>query len=289
MIRALWLSAAILLAGCGSSAVPTVSEQTVAIPQAATPTEVATAVAEQPLPEAVASVAQAVQEPLTAALVTIEAVVPPPPPVEPVQDPHIAACRHAAAILIERWEVSGRKRYERALRYPIWPGGASGITWGIGYDGGHQTRATIEDDWQAHEKMRRLSTSAGLRGQKARTALPIYREVDTPYVYAFEVFETRTLIEYERRTERTYRIKMEEVPVGVCAALVSLTYNRGGATTGDSRLEIRNIRDEHLPAKNWLGVASEIRAMKRLWRGTVNENGLSARRESEAKLIETLN
>lgn len=287
MTHALWLAAALLLAGCGS-AVPTVNEQTVAIQPAATPTEVATAVAEQPLPEAVASVAQAVQEPLTAALVTVEAMVPPPPPVEPAQDPRIAACRHAAAVLIERWEISGRKRYDRALRYPIWPGGASGITWGIGYDGGHQTRATIEDDWQAHERMRRLSTSAGLRGAAAKKVLPIYRDIDTPYVYAFEVFETRTLIEYERRTERTYKIKMEEVPTGVCAALVSLTYNRGGATTGDSRKEIRNIRDERLPKQDWQGVAADIRAMKRLWRGTVNENGLSARRESEARLIETL-
>lgn len=282
MIRALALFGALLLAGCNPPKQPTPT------PTTASAATQAAVVADAPLPEAVEAVAP-VQDVMTAAVealepVTFEAPLPLPPPAKS----NVAQCRAAAAALIIRWEITGQGYYNRFLIRPIWPKGASGITWAVGYDGGHQTSRTILDDWQAHPEKGRLALTAGLTGKLAGNALPQYRDIQTPYLYAAEVFETRSLIEYQRIAERTYRIRMEDVPIGVCAALISVTYNRGGATSGDSRREVRDIRDIHLPAKNWNAVAAAIRAMKRLWRGTVNEKGLSARREDEAVTIETL-
>ena len=54
---------------------------------------------------------------------------------------------------------------------------------------------------------------------------------------------------------------------------------------GDSRLEMRNIRDL-VPKKDYKGIAKELRKMKRIWQGK-NLDGLIDRREAEAKLVES--
>lgn len=243
-------------------------------------------VAAEPLPEAAEAASSVVQGPVAAAIEALEPLTPVAAPPAPVGD-RSAACRRAAAALIIRWEITSQARYDRALRFPVWPGGASGVTWGVGYDGGHQTRAVIADDWQAHVHRDRLVQSAGLTGNTAKAALPAYRDIETAYAYAADVFETRSLVEYERRTDRAFRNGFTDLRPNACAALVSLVYNRGAAMTGDSRREMRNIRDQCVPAQDYACIAREIRSMSRLWRGTVNEKGLTARRESEALLAET--
>lgn len=286
--RALALVAVLLLAGCARpAAVPAVDETVPGVPDelpVSTPTPVVEAVVSgQPLPEAVEAASDTFAGPLLAAQEALADLSPVLPPPEPAN----AACRRAAAALIIRWEVSSPAYYRQRLELPIWPGGASGVTWGIGYDGGHQTRAVIADDWQAHEAADRLATTAGITGQRARSILSQYRDIPTAFEYASRVFEDRSLIEYERRTERAFRVDLAELRPNACAALVSLVYNRGASMTGDSRREMRAIRDTCLPASDYACIAREIRSMTRLWRGTVNENGLTARRESEATLAET--
>ncbi len=243
-------------------------------------------VAAEPLPEAAEAASSVVQGPVAAAIEALEPLTPVAAPPAPVDD-RSAACRRAAAALIIRWEITSPARYDRALRFPVWPGGASGVTWGVGYDGGHATRATILDDWARHDHRMLLSESAGITGLRARTELPRFRVAETPYDYAAEVFETRSLVEYERRTDRAFRSGFDQLRPNACAALVSLVYNRGAAMAGDNRREMRNIRDQCVPAQDYACIAREIRSMSRLWRGTVNEKGLTARRESEALLAET--
>jgi GH24 family phage-related lysozyme (muramidase) len=276
----------LLLAGCARPAVvPPVDQTAVGAPDplpAAAPIPVEeAAVSNQPLPVAVEAASGAVAEPILAAQEALADLTPVLPPPEPAN----AACRRAAAALIIRWEVSSPEFYRKRLERPIWPGGASGITWGIGYDGGHQTQAVIEDDWQAHLAVARLATTAGLTGKQAAAVLGQYRDIPTAFDYASRVFEERSLIEYERRAERAFKTDFSTMKPGTCAALVSLVYNRGGSMTGDSRREMRNIRDQCLPADHAC-TARELRKMERLWRGTVNYNGLSARREAEAQLAE---
>ena len=237
---------------------------------------------EAPLPQAVEAASEAILAPTVALQAALGDEIAPTPPPEPPN----AACRRAAAALVVRWEVTSPAYYTRRLQWPVWPKGASGVTWGVGYDGGHQTAAVIADDWTAHTDVGRLVNTAGVTGSAAGRVLPTYRDIITPYDYAARVLEERSLVEYERRTARAFG-DIYALRPNACGGLVSLVYNRGGAMTGDARKEMRAIRDTCIPAQDYACMAKEVRSMKRLWVGTVNENGLSARRESEAVLIET--
>lgn len=66
--------------------------------------------------------------------------------------------------------------------------------------------------------------------------------------------------------------------------LVSVVFNRGTSTKGPSRIEMLNIKPLVLK-KDYLGIAREIRSMKRLW-ANKKLDGLIKRREEEAKLVE---
>lgn len=283
------LVAAVLLAGCARpAAIPAVDSTVLPgaiekLPATAPEPIVEAVVASQPLPEAVEAAAPAVTDPLTAAQAALADLTPVLPPPEPRD----AACRRAAAALTLRWEVSSPEFYRKRLERPIWPGGASGVTWGIGYDGGHQTRAVILDDWHDHGQADRLGQTAGIVGQKARAVLPGFRDIRTGFDHASRVFEERSLVEYERRAERAFRNGFTALRPNACAAIISLVYNRGTSMTGDSRREMRNLRDVCVPKQDYACIAAEIRSMGRLWRGTVNEAGLTARREAEAILAET--
>lgn len=238
------------------------------------------------LPRAAESVSDTVVNPVVQATATVAQVLPEPPAPPPPVDDRQAACRAAAASLIIRWEITSPSYYARRLAQPVYPGGASGVTWGVGYDGGHQTVAVILDDWHAHQARDRLATTAGVTGSKAKAILPRYRDITTAYDYAAEIFETRTLIEYERRARRAFGKSFDELHPNACASLVSIVYNRGAAMSGDNRREMREIRDRCVPALDNACIAQEIRSMKRLWKNTSIQAGMDGRREAEALLAE---
>lgn len=292
---AAYLVAGIFLAACSPEPAPTpeppagVSQEAAKLIAGAptTPDPVLAAVhAGETLPRAAESVSEAVVNPVVQATATVAQILPDPPPPPPPADDRQAACRAAAAALIIRWEITSPSYYARRLARPVYPGGASGVTWGVGYDGGHQISSVILDDWQAHTERMRLATTAGVTGAKAKAILPRYRDITTEYGYAAEIFETRTLIEYERRARRAFGKGFDDLRPKACGALVSLVYNRGASMTGDSRREMKKIRDVCVPAADYACIASEIRTMKRLWRGTSIQNGMDGRREAEALLAE---
>jgi hypothetical protein len=69
-----------------------------------------------------------------------------PKPGMPGSDPGIAPrlkSSQAAIDLIVMEEVSSQAAYTKLYQGPTWPGGASGVTIGIGYDGGYSTPAVI--------------------------------------------------------------------------------------------------------------------------------------------------
>jgi hypothetical protein len=218
---------------------------------------------------------------ITEAVAAVRDAVQAVAPVRPAAPVHV----HPAAVdLIIRWEVTSRQRYERALSRPIWPGGASGITWGIGYDAGHQTQHRIRADWSPHPHVERLASAAGLTGQRAAEALPQYRDIVVSWQMAVEVFQARSMPAYRHLASRAFGEAFEVAPPTVQGALVSLVYNRGPSMTGGSRREMREIRDVCLPARDAKCVADRIAAMCRLWRGTEHERGLCSRRDDEARL-----
>ncbi len=67
------------------------------------------------------------------------------------------------------------------------------------------------------------------------------------------------------------------------AALLSLIYNRGSSLSGNSRREMKTIR-EQVSQQDYAGIAEQILAMRRLWEGR-GLDGLLKRREEEARLV----
>lgn len=235
---------------------------------------------------AVEAVETAVVEAAVPAIVAVQEAVQSVLPM-PVETPAARALvSPAASDLIVRWEVSGPAHYTRKLDRPIWPQGASGITWGIGYDGGHATSRDIRGAWHAHGEVNRLAATAGLVGTRARDVLPQYRDIVTPYSYAAEVFGAVSLPVYHASARRAFGDGFDSLPQDAAGALVSMVYNRGASMAGDRNREKRVIRDVCIPAGDLACIAAELRGMCRLWKGTVNERGLCNRRDDEARLVE---
>lgn len=190
--------------------------------------------------------------------------------------------------LLVRWEITSQQAYVRRYQSPIWPGGASGITWGVGYDGGHQAAPVILREWAAHSEAPRLSFTSGLVGERARTALPLYRDIVVPWAMAVDVLEAYSIPRYRAAARRAYGRHFDSAPPGVQCALTSETYNRGEAMAGNRRAERRRIRDDCLPAQDAECVARALEASCRVWANdTRNGPGLCARRIDEARVART--
>ena len=193
----------------------------------------------------------------------------------------------AAVDLIVANEVTSREVYEKKYQRPEWPGGASGITVGIGYDLGYVTTAEILDDWKSYltpDVIRAMQRYAGMTGGTAHTALSeARRDISVPWDAAMQVFMKVSLPKFEASTLRAVP-GSDKLPAGCFGVLASLTYNRGASYTkaGDRYTEMRNIR-AHVASGDWAAVESDIRAMKRLWKNPPVE-GLLRRRDEEADL-----
>lgn len=235
--------------------------------------------ASTPIDQAQRAVASAVLPAVTELREAVQHIVPP----QSQAAPFGGAVSPAAVALIIRWEVSSPAVYERRYRAPVWPGGASGVTWGIGYDGGHQTRLDIGRDWEAHDHVGALQSTAGITGTASRVLAAELRHADTPFAYARQVFALSTLPAYAARTDRAFGPGVHALPPDARGALVSIVYNRGASMRGDRNREKRHIRDVCVPAADLGCIAAQIRGMKRLW---PQVRGLRDRRDSEAQLAE---
>lgn len=244
---------------------------------------------QEPVEDAIADPIEDAQRDITnvttGAVVAVQEVVqeilPPAPPAEPRMPA-------AATRLIVRWEISSPAHYTRRLQMPVWPGGASGVTWGIGYDGGHQTASTIRSDWAGHASVARLATTAGVTGTPARALARSLRDVLTPYDQAEAVFTASTLPRYHAAAARALGDGFHLLGDNPQGALDSLGYNRGWSMLGPNRREMRHIRDVCVPSGDAACIATQLRSMKRIWPGDRAPGpGLRARREDEAVTAET--
>jgi len=205
---------------------------------------------------------------------------------EPDTRPHSLTISKAGLDELISSEISSRAYYKRNLQHPIWPGGQSGITVGIGYDIGQQTRELFGKDWSAYlpePELSRLSASAGIGGEPARIMLANVKDINISLDAASEVFYTSTLPRYATKTLKAYP-GIELLPADAQAALLSLVYNRGAKMSGGSRTEMKAIK-ALVTSKDLQSIADQIRAMKRLW-DERKLAGLHKRRNNEAKLVE---
>jgi hypothetical protein len=243
-----------------------------------------------PAADVVTSAQDEVAAVVAPAVVAVREIVDPIlPPLSPLSPPlAIDECPQAIELIVE-FEVVSRAYYEQRLQGVICPPAASGPTWGIGYDAGHQTARRISQDWTAHPHVDRLALAAGVTGQAACRPLVAQHlaDVRTPLAMAEPVFITATLPEYASRAARAFRDGWDRLPACARGGLTSVVYNRGAGMTGESRREMRVIRDECVPAGDLLCIANQVRAMTRLWVGTNIEAGMRRRRHAEAALVLT--
>ncbi len=192
-----------------------------------------------------------------------------------------------AVDLIVFCEISSRRYYERRLEKPTWPGGASGVTIGVGYDIGHQTEETFRRDWApylAKAELDALAKAVGAKSQAAKELTSAFASISVKFDDAYRVFEKATLPRYAERAFKAFP-NAAEIGGKAFGALVSLVFNRGASMrASDSRREMRAIRDL-MTAREFDKIPSEFRSMKRLWEGK-GLPGLIARREQEAQLFE---
>lgn len=192
------------------------------------------------------------------------------------------------------------------LSHADWPGGASGVTIGRGYDLGYHTPEELLADWGGllpKSVIDRLSRCCGLKGIPAREYAKRLTDIRIPVAAADKVFLTVDVPRWIRRTATTFP-GYEMLPDSFQGALVSLVFNRGTRMSdvdkrSEERREMRAIREAIL---RWSiqrdpqerrrlfpslasKVASELRSMKRLWEGK-KLGGLLRRREAEAALVE---
>lgn len=187
--------------------------------------------------------------------------------------------------LIIQHEVGGREVYTRKYQKPIWAGGDSGCTIGLGYDLGYVTEKQFFADWKGLNLnfLNALKRFCGIKGEVVKTMLRgEVLNVIIPYNMAYDVFVKKSIPKYYAMTKKIYP-QLDELNEDTRGALVSMVYNRGAKLDGESRKEMKAIV-ELVAKKDYEGIAEEIEKSKRLWENR-GLDGLVVRREAEADLI----
>jgi uncharacterized protein (TIGR02594 family) len=208
-------------------------------------------------------------------------------PIPPDVSPSNLPISQKAIDLIVEAEVTSKAVYEKRYRHPIWPKGLSGVTVGIGYDVGHQSKAQVAQDWTGvidDNMVELLQKACGVKGPAAGPLAKELAAVDIPFDKAMQVFLKRDVPRWVGIVEKALsNIKDPHITPDRLGALVSLAYNRGPsfAKVGDRYREMNNIR-RHMAGRQFALIPDEFRSMKRLWPDMA---GLRRRRDAEAALF----
>lgn len=187
--------------------------------------------------------------------------------------------------LIIQHEIGGREVYTKRYQKPIWAGGESGLTIGIGYDLGYNTEKQLFSDWQGLNLnfLNALKRFCGIKGEVVKTMMKgEVLNVIIPYNMAYDVFVNKSIPKYYAMTKKIYP-QLDTLNEDTRGALVSMVYNRGAKVEGESRKEMKAIV-ELVAKQDYEGIAEQIERSKRLWENK-GMDGLVIRRENEADLI----
>lgn len=193
---------------------------------------------------------------------------------------------------IIRMETGGRSYYENVYKgRPVWPGASSGVTVGVGYDIGYNTKTTFKRDWETNipsSDLNQLAQTAGIRGPSARSLAKNLRHIRISWDAAIAVFMKTSLPKFVKITYRHLPAdKLDALHPHCRSALVSLVFNRGTTfrKNGQRYREMRNIL-ALLNNDRFSEIPGQLRSMKRIWINT-NASGVVRHREAEAKLFES--
>lgn len=191
------------------------------------------------------------------------------------------ACSHAAETLpaggltisqasedlILYYETGGQTYYNARLKRLTVPPGASGVTGGVGYDFGYNTREQIAADWGPFlpaAQVARLQTVAGLKQASARAALARVKDISIPWETAVAVYKVKTVPRFAAMTLKAYPGVLNLHP-HIQGVILSTSFNRGTAFAPyDRRKELAWTRDDVKNGKI-AKLPSYQMQMRRLW------------------------
>lgn len=203
----------------------------------------------------------------------------------PATAPARASVSPAAVALIIRHEIISPAYYTAKLQGFACPGDISGPTPGIGYDLGMQTATRIRADWHMHPAVTRLAAGSGVTGfGPCRAYRRVNADIRTPFALAESVFETASLPAYHALAARTFRNGWKGLTPNAQGALVATVYVRGAGMRGESRSEMRKLRDDCVPANDVQCIAAAHRAMCARFKGRADAIGLCRRFRETAEL-----
>jgi len=196
--------------------------------------------------------------------------------------------KQALDLLLEYEVGGGENYYNKYLSHPTWPGGASGTTLAIGVDCGYYTINELKKifGFLPNNQLEAIENASGKTGQAGKEYVAEIKplNITVSWDHAVDIFNTLTWPKFAKLAEHTFP-GLDQLCDNAYGAIVSLVFNRGTSLAGSSRIEMRNIRDL-IADKDYVGIAKQLRNMKRLWQGK-GLDGLIARREAEAKLVES--
>ncbi len=190
----------------------------------------------------------------------------------------------ASKELILYYEVGGASYYSSQLERPTVPPGFSGITIGIGYDLGYNSKAQIKADWGdklPSAQVARLQNVAGKTGASARAALGSVRDIRIPYATAIQVYDQRTVPRFAALTKNAYP-GLTKMNPDIQGVILSTSFNRGTSFSGDRRRELLWTRNDIASGKVEKLSSYQLQ-MRRLWPSI---KGLQRRYTAHAGLID---
>ena len=171
--------------------------------------------------------------------------------------------------------------------YPCWPGGLSGVTWGVGWDARWWSSEHVKKTWAEldSDDLEKLAQTAKKKESEAERALRDVKDIPIPKDVAMKVYQDNLKSVYGL-TGTTFP-GFEKLPTGVQVALISLVYNRahgdkmpmGDPNAYDRYWEMRQIQRD-VANQDLVSIYHHLTMMMRLWKGGVN-----VRRTAECKLI----
>ena len=209
--------------------------------------------------------------------------------IAPRVTPSTLAISDDAFKLIVLFEVTSAQLYDQKYQKPVWPGGESGVTIGVGYDLGYVKPEWFAEDWGGRlpaQVLARLRPACGKRSGDAKAIYKSYSDVAIPWTVANPQFRQKLIPLYTGLTVSKLPSRAKTLNADCLGALVSLVYNRGAPFRSEKARfrEMKRIHG-HIEDGELDKIPDEILAMRRLWVGKPKMRGLVKRRELEAALF----
>jgi hypothetical protein len=147
----------------------------------------------------------------------------------PQLEPSSTPISDKAFNMIVMFEVSSQAAYQAKYQHPIWPGGASGVTIGIGYDVGYVSQQLLGQDWQGaipDAVIQALRPAIGVRGASAQgLAQSLQATVTVPWTPAITVHRTKVIPKWIALVQK-YLSNTDKLDGDCLGALVSNLQSR---------------------------------------------------------------